>query len=77
MGIDINDVAWEHIRYNPVREVRRLEGVKWDWEDYTCGFSCPCGEIEFGLTEDGGAQQCPQCGRVFVLEARVVVHEPR
>ena len=87
MRFNTGDGTMENIGYNRIREGKRLSflgvpwpdcvGAKWDWEDFTCGFECPCGQGEFILTEDGGGEQCEKCGRVFVLEARVVVHEPK
>lgn len=47
----------------------------WDWQDYTCGFTCPhCGEQ--GLIISGYPETCGCCGMRYWLEVRVMEEPP-
>jgi hypothetical protein len=42
------------------------------WADFTCSFRCACGESQIQLDE-GEADRCVPCGRVYRLHAFVTV----
>lgn len=47
----------------------------WDWQDSTCGFTCPhCGET--GLIVSEIPMTCPCCGMRYWLEVRVMEEPP-
>lgn len=42
------------------------------------GFDCPCGmRQDFFLSEDGATERCDNCGRMFRVEAALVIEAPR
>ena len=47
-------------------------GLKYDWFDCSCSFTCPCGAEEIILIDESG--RC-DCGREYRLKANVEVRD--
>lgn len=49
----------------------------YDWQDYSCGFTCPhCGERDVILGASDEPRECSCCGMRYWLEVRVMEEPP-
>jgi hypothetical protein len=60
--------------HNDKLEIMAYMAVKWEWSDYSCGFTCPCGSIVV-LTESGVDETC-ECGRRYRMQGYVETTDP-